>query len=237
MKFLSPKNTLFLINKAKIWLFILMCASFLYGTYLAIFASPPDYQQGETVRIMYVHVPAAWMSLIIYSIMALSSAGFVIWVSPIANEIAKCSSYIGATFAFIALVTGSLWGKPMWGTWWVWDARLTSMAILFFFYVGYILLINSVTDNSSKAPAFLAILGFINVPIVKFSVDIWNSLHQPASIIKLKGPSIHSSMLKPLLVMILASFIYYFWILAIKLKTSIIEHKCERIQNRLINKG
>ena len=204
---------------------------FIYGFYLAIFASPPDYLQGEVVRIMYVHVPSAWMALVIYSMMAVSSAIFLIWVVPIASEIAKASSFIGANFCFIALVTGSLWGKPTWGAWWVWDARLTSMLILFFFYLGYILLSNSLSLRpEAKAPAVLAVVGFVNVPIVKFSVDLWSSLHQPASILKLSGPSIHMSMLKPLFTMIIACFFYYLWIVSVKIENSIIEQKISRLQ-------
>ena len=162
------------------------------GLYYALFNSPPDYQQSETVRIMYVHVPAAWMAMFCYVTLALSSAIALIWRHMLANIIAKSTAPIGASYTFLALVTGSLWGKPMWGTWWVWDARLTSVLILFFLYLGYMVLYEAFDDKirGARAAAILAIVGIINIPIIKFSVDWWNTLHQPASVIKIDGPSI-----------------------------------------------
>src|SRR5688572_27776807 len=160
------------------------------GLYYALVASPPDYQQGESVRIMYVHVPAAWMALFVYTFMAAASAIAIIWRHPLAEVAARAAAPVGACFTFLALVTGSLWGKPMWGTWWVWDARLTSVLILFFLYLGYMALTNAFEDQERgrRAGAVLALVGVINLPIIKFSVDWWNTLHQPASISRIGTP-------------------------------------------------
>ncbi len=199
------------------------------GLYLALIVSPVDYQQGEFVRIMYVHVPASWMALGIYIFMAACSFSYLVWKTTISYLLAVASSYVGATFTLISLVTGSLWGKPIWGTWWVWDARLTSMLILFLLYLSYIIIVNS-ADNIRKAqnPAsIIALIGLINIPIVKFSVNIWYSLHQPASVLRLGSPTIHSSMLKPLIIMFI-SFILYF-LLVLFLRTSIL---IDKIKNR-----
>jgi heme exporter protein C len=234
-KFFNPGKVFSFIEKTRSSIFILAITFLSLGVYFAFFDSPPDYQQGETVRIMYIHVPAAWLSLIVYTIVASSSAAYIIWNIPISNSIAKACAPIGAIFTLITLVTGSLWGKPTWGAWWVWDARLTSMLMLFFLYIGYISLTNAMSDKpNSKAPAVLAIVGLINIPIIKFSVDVWNTLHQPASIIKAGGPSIHSSMLKPLVFMMLGYSFYFLFILAIRLKTDILSHRIQRLENQLI---
>jgi heme exporter protein C len=208
------------------YIIALMFILLAFGSYYGFYASPADYQQGEYVRIMYIHVPCAWLSLAVYSLMATSSFIYLVWHNPIFDLIAKSSAPIGALFCFITLVTGSLWGKPTWGTWWVWDARLTSMLILFFFYLGYLILVNLTQDrNNNKSPAALAILGFINVPIVKFSVNLWNSLHQPASVFKMGGPSIHSSMLIPLMLMFAALGFYFIANLLIILNKNILRQK------------
>ena len=195
-----------------IWILsILFPITLCLGLYFALFASPQDYQQGEMVRIMYVHVPAAWMSLGIYTFIAICSFSCLVWRTRISYVLAVAAAPIGAGFALITLVTGSIWGKPIWGTWWVWDARLTSMLVLFFIYISYIAIINSGNSllRAEKPASVMAIIGLINIPIVKFSVDIWYSLHQPASILKIGGPSIHPSMLLPLFIMF-GSFIMYF---------------------------
>ena len=177
-----------------------------YGLYLSLFASPADYQQGETVRIMYVHVPAAWMAMMIYAMMAVSAFCGLVWRHVLAEEFPRAMAPVGAAFTLICLVTGALWGQPTWGTWWVWDARLTSVLVLFFLYLGYMALINAFDDEQRglNAGAIVLLLGAVNLPIIKFSVDWWNTLHQPASVLRLDGPSIHPSMLTPLLVMALA---------------------------------
>jgi heme exporter protein C len=191
------------------------------GLYFALFNSPPDYQQGDTVRIMYVHVPSAWMALFVYTSMAISSAVGLIWKHPLAHLSAQAAAPIGACFTFVCLLTGSLWGKPMWGTWWVWDARLTSVLILFFLYLGFMALQNAFDDpaRGERSAAILAIIGFINVPIIKFSVDWWNTLHQPASVVKISGPAIHSSMLIPLFVMGVGFTLYFCALLLLRMKT------------------
>ncbi|AFC70681.1 heme ABC transporter permease [Rickettsia australis] len=199
------------------------------GLYLALIVSPIDYQQGEFIRIMYVHVPASWMALGIYVFMAACSFSYLVWKTTISYLLAVASSYVGAIFTLISLITGSLWGKPIWGTWWAWDARLTSMLILFLLYLSYIIIVNS-ADNIRKAqnPAsIIALIGLINIPIVKFSVNIWYSLHQPASVLRLGSPTIHSSMLTPLIIMFI-SFILYF-LLVLLLRTSIL---IDKIKNR-----
>ena len=176
------------------------------GLYGALITSPPDYQQGETVRIMFVHVPAAWAALMIYTVMALASAIAIIFRHPLADAAAKAAAPIGAVFCFLALATGSLWGKPMWGAWWVWDARLTSMFVLFLLYIGYMAIWQAIDEphRAALVARVVALVGAINVPIVKFSVNWWNSLHQPASVFRLGGPTISPSMLWPLLVLGLA---------------------------------
>ena len=194
------------------------------GRYLSLFVAPPDYQQGDTVRIMFVHVPSAWMALLVYTTMALASAAGLIWKSPLSYLTAKAAAPIGASFTFIALITGALWGQPMWGTWWVWDARLTAVLVLLFLYIGYIALWQAISDYSraAKSTAIIALVGFVNIPIIKFSVDWWNTLHQPASVLRLDGPSIHSTLLTPLLVMAGAFSCYFITVLLIRLEREII---------------
>jgi heme exporter protein C len=177
------------------------------GLYLAWFVAPADYQQGETVRIMFLHVPAAWLGMFFYSMMALSAIGTLVWRHPLADVSQKAAAPIGAAFTLICLVTGSLWGRPMWGTYWEWDARLTSVLILFLLYCGVLALWRTIEEpaRAARAVSILTLVGGVNLPIIKFSVDWWNTLHQPASVLRLDGPTIHPSMLYPLLVMALAA--------------------------------
>jgi heme exporter protein C len=233
-KFFNPGLILKLYYPVFYSAVLITISSFAAGLYFAIFASPADYQQGEMVRIMYVHVPAAWMSLGIYSFMAIFSACYLIWRNYTYFIIARNAASIGTAFALITLVTGSLWGKPIWGAWWVFDARLTSMLILFFFYIGYIALSQSFDniEQAAKSASILSIIGFINVPLVKFSVNFWNSLHQPASILRKLGPSIHPSMLTPLLLMFLAFSGYFIVILIVKVKTDLILRKSRRLASK-----
>ncbi len=202
------------------------------GLTLGLFVAPPDYRQGESVRIMYVHVPAAWMALLVYSSMAAASAVALIWKHPLADLTAKAAAPIGACFTFLALATGALWGQPIWNTWWVWDARLTSMLILFFLYLGYIALSNAFEDpaRGARAAAILALVGFVNVPIIHFSVERWSTLHQQASVFRLDGPTIHSSMLVPLLLMALAFTGYFLTVLILRLRSEILARKIRSIQ-------
>lgn len=192
----------------------LAALTILVGLYLAFFVAPVDYQQGHTVKIMFVHVPSAWLGMMGYAMIALSSFGYLVFRHPLADVSAKAAAPIGAAFTFLALVTGSLWGKPMWGTYWVWDARLTSVLILFFLYLGLIALRTSIDDEAlaAKQTAVLAIVGVVILPFIRISVEglsipwlgielpSWNTLHQPSSVLRTDGPTIHSSILSPLLV-------------------------------------
>jgi heme exporter protein C len=202
------------------------------GLYLALVGSPGDYQQGQSVRIMYVHVPSAWMAMFVYTVMAVASATALIWRHPLAEVVAKASAPIGACFTFLALVTGSLWGKPMWGTYWVWDARLTSVLVLFFLYLGYMALSEAFDDEQRglRAASILALVGFVNVPIIKFSVEWWNTLHQPASVMKMGGPSIHASMLWPLLLMALAFKAYYVVVLLMRIRAELAARRVRAVR-------
>jgi len=206
--------------------------AFAAGVYMALVTAPPDYQQGETVRIMFVHVPAAWMALMVYTAMALASASAAIFRHPLADMAAKAAAPIGAMFCFLALVTGSLWGKPMWGAWWVWDARLTSMFVLFLLYLGYMAVWQAIEDPHRAAliARIVAIAGFINVPIVKFSVDWWNSLHQGASVFRMGGPTIDPRMLWPLLIMAMAYMLLFAALLLIAMRSEITARKIRQLQ-------
>lgn len=192
------------------------------GLWMA-FAAPEDYQQGITVRIMYIHVPFAWLSMMCYGVMALAALGTLVWRHPLADVSLKAAAPIGAVFTALALVTGSIWGKPMWGTWWVWDARLTSVFVLFLMYLGIIALTRALDDPSraARAAAIVTLVGAINLPIIKFSVDWWNTLHQPASVLRLDGPTIHSSLLTPLLVCALGFTLMFFTLHLMAMRTEI----------------
>ncbi len=183
------------------WLAVAGVAVIAYAIYLAFFVAPEDYQQGQTVKIMYIHVPAAWLAMFGYGLIAVSSFGLLVFRHPLADVSAKAAAPIGAAFTFLALVTGSLWGKPMWGTYWVWDARLTSVLILFFLYLGLMALRSSVEEEqqAAKLTAVLGLVGVAILPVIKFSVDWWNTLHQPASVMRMGGPTIHPDLLWPLL--------------------------------------
>jgi heme exporter protein C len=217
------------------------------GLVLALFVAPADYQQGEAVRIMYVHVPAAWMALSVYLFVAASSGAALIWRHPLAavsaragargvarvwrhpraTVAARAAAPIGAAFTFVCLTSGSLWGRPMWGTWWVWDARLTSVLVLFFLYLGYIALVNAFDnpERGDRAGSVLALVGVINLPIIKFSVDWWNTLHQPASVLRFGGPAIALSMLVPLLVMAVGFAGLFVTLLLLRMRTALNEKK------------
>ena len=201
------------------------------GLWFALFDSPPDYQQGETVRIMYIHVPAAWMALFSYTCVAVASAVLLVWKHPLAELAARAMAPVGASFTAVCLITGSLWGEPMWGTWWVWDARLTSVLVLFFLYLGYIALANAFDDptRGGRAAAILALVGVVNVPIIKFSVDWWNTLHQPASVFRLGGPAIAPSLLWPLIVMALAFTFLFLTLHLMAIRNEILRRRIARV--------
>jgi heme exporter protein C len=175
------------------------------------FLAPDDYQQGATVKIMYIHVPNAWLSMAAWGVMSLAALGTLVWRHPLADVAAKCAAPLGAAFTFLALVTGSLWGRPMWGTYWVWDARLTSVLVLFLMYLGLIALWRTIDDpaRAGRAAAILTLVGAVNLPVIKFSVDWWNTLHQPASVFRMGGPTIDVSLLIPLFVMGIAFMLLF----------------------------
>jgi heme exporter protein C len=200
------------------------------GLWMA-FRAPPDYQQGETVKIMYIHVPSAWLSTFIYGVMALASLGTLVWRHPLADAAQKAAAPLGAGFTFVCLVTGSLWGKPMWGTYWVWDARLTSVLVLFILYLGLIALWRSIDDpgRAARAAAILTLVGIVNLPIIKFSVDWWNTLHQPASVFRLGGPTIAPELLWPLLVMAVAFTLLFVTLHLMAIRNEILRRRIARL--------
>src|SRR5271169_6660145 len=199
----NPTRFLAIADRVIPWLAVLVFLFLGVGLYLSFFLAPPDYQQGETVKIMFVHVPSAWLAMFGYTLIAITSIGSLIWRHPLADVDAETAAPIGATFTFIALVTGSLWGRPMWGTYWVWDARLTSMLVLFLLYLGVLALYWTAEDpgRGSRAAAILSLVGAVNIPIIKFSVEYWNTLHQPSSLFRKGGSAIDPSILMPLLIM------------------------------------
>jgi heme exporter protein C len=202
----NPTRFLGLAERALPWLIAATVFAFAVGLTQALFIAPDDYQQGATVKIMFIHVPFAWLAMMCWGVMSLASLGTLVWRHPLADVAAKAAAPIGAAFTFLCLLTGSLWGRPMWGTYWVWDARLTSVLVMFIMYLGVIALWRTVDDPSSagRASAILTLVGAVNLPIIKFSVDWWNTLHQPASVLRLGGPAIHPAILVPLLSMAIA---------------------------------
>jgi len=198
----NPTRFMALSARLLPWISAVAALLLMAGLWLTLQA-PPDYQQGQTVKIMFVHVPAAWLAMFGYLLIAVSSFGLLVFRHPLADVSAKAAAPIGAAFTLLALVTGSLWGKPMWGAYWVWDARLTSVLILLFLYIGLMALRSSIEDEvlAARLTAILGLVGVAILPVIKFSVDWWNTLHQPSSVLKLDGPAIHSSILTPLLVM------------------------------------
>ena len=202
------------------------------GVYMAFFVAPEDYQQGQTVRIMFVHVPSAWLSMGGYAMLAALGASLLVWRHPLAALMARAAAPVGASFAAVCLLTGSLWGRPMWGTYWVWDARLTSMLLLFFLYLGHIALSRAYDspERGDRAAAILALIGVINLPIIKFSVDWWNTLHQPASITRLDAPAIHNSILVPLLWMAVSLLFLFVWLVLLRTETEIDRRRLENAE-------
>jgi heme exporter protein C len=209
------------------WVGVAASGMLALGLVWSLLLAPPDYQQGESVRIMFIHVPSAWMALSVYLFIAVASAVALVWRHPLADIAAQAAAPVGAGFTLVCLATGSLWGRPMWGAWWVWDARLTSVLVLFFLYLGYIALVNAFDDGSrgARAGSLLALVGIVNLPIIKFSVDWWNTLHQPASVLRLGGPSIDISLLLPLLVMGAGFALLFLWLLLLRMRTALNEKK------------
>jgi heme exporter protein C len=235
-KFANPTLFLKLVNALLPFMWLGLFVLLAFGLYGALVTSPADYQQGETVRIMYLHVPAAWVAMMAYGFMALASAVALIFRHPLADMAAKSAAPIGAVFCFLALATGSIWGKPMWGTWWVWDARLTAMFILMLLYLGYIAIWQAIEDPHLAATIarIVALVGSVILPIIKFSVEWWNTLHQPASVFKMGGPTIDVSMLWVLLVMAMACTLLFFTLLMISMRSEIAARKLRQIRLQAI---
>jgi len=239
LRFANP--TWFMNFSARVlpWLIGLTVILMGIGLYMSFFVAPPDYQQGETVRIMFIHVPSVWLAMMCYGVVAASSIGLLVWRHPLADVSAKAAAPIGAVFTLAGLVTGSLWGKPMWGAYWVWDARLTSFLILFFLYLGLIALRNAIEDETlaGRLTAILAIVGTVIIPIIKFSVDWWNTLHQPASVVRSGGASIHTSILYSLLVMALAFSVLFFALHMKAMRNEILRRRVASLRVRQVDEA
>ncbi len=230
----NPNRFLRVSRKVTPWTGWAAVACILAGAIWGIAFGPEDYQQADSVRIMYVHVPSAWMALFVYVCLAGASFSALVWRHVLAHVFARAAAPVGAAFTFLALVTGSLWGKPMWGDWWAWDARLTSVLVLFFFYLGHIALTRAF-DNSQRganAAAILALVGVVNVPIVKFSVDWWSTLHQGSSIARLAGPTIDISMLAPLGLMILGFTLYFVTLVLLRTRSELVAARIRALNLR-----
>lgn len=226
-KLASPKYFYTFSGRMIPWFGVVTALLFAYGLYDGLVVAPTDYQQGDSYRIIFIHVPAAWMSMFIYVVMAGAGAIGMVWKIKLADIMAASCAPIGASFTFLALVTGSLWGKPMWGTWWVWDARLTSELMLLFLYLGYIALQAAIDDSrtAARASTVLALVGVVNIPIIHYSVVWWNTLHQGSTVTKLGAPSIATSMLIPLLVMALAFKLYFFTVVMMRARAELLERE------------
>ena len=233
-RFANPARFSRIAAKVLPWSTAATIALFVIGLYFALFASPADFQQGETVRIMYVHVPSAWISIGCYTFIAVMSAVALIWKHPLADIAARAAAPLGAGFTLIVLITGSLWGKPTWGTWWVWDARLTSVLVLFFLYLAYIALANASSEKGgvSRVTAIFGIVGAINIPIINRSVIWWNSLHQPASI-TVSGSSIDSAFLWPLMVNVVGFSLLFGAIILMRMRMILAQTKVEARLKRM----
>jgi heme exporter protein C len=207
----NPSRFLALSGRLLPWLSAATLVTFAVGI-VQVIGAPNDYQQGATAKIMYIHVPSAWLSMFVWGTMSIAALGTLVWRHPLADVAAKAAAPLGAAFTFLCLLTGMLWGRPMWGTYWVWDGRLTSVLVLFLMYLGVLALWRTIEEpaRAARAVAVLTLVGAINLPIIKFSVDWWSTLHQPSAVLRLGGPTIHPSIFVPLLVMALAFFLLFF---------------------------
>src|SRR5215218_2172942 len=228
----NPTRFLALANRLLPWLASATVLAFAFALNAALFVAPDDYQQGATVKIMFLHVPSAWLSMGCWGLMTIAALGTLVWRHPLADLAAKAAAPLGAGFTLLCLITGSLWGRPMWGTYWVWDARLTSVLILFLMYLGVIALWRTVEDPSraARAAAILTLVGAINLPIIKFSVDWWNTLHQPASVVRLGGSSLDRAFLIPLLVMAIAFSLLFLTLHLAAMRNEILRRRVRSLQ-------
>jgi heme exporter protein C len=236
----SPKHFYRIAGRWIPWLAALCVLLMLYGLYQGMVVAPTDYQQGDSYRIMFIHVPSAWMSLFVYMVMAGAGAVGLIWHMKLAEVIAISSAPIGASFTFLALITGAIWGKPMWGAWWVWDARLTAELILLFLYLGVMALYSAIEDKrtAARAVAILAIVGVVNIPIIHYSVEWWNTLHQGPTVTKFDAPSIDLRMLIPLLIMAVAFKLFYLLVVLMRARVEVLERERNaQWVNELVNKS
>ncbi len=213
---------------------VLALITMIWGLYLALIKSPPAIEHGQSVRMMYTHVPAAWCAMMAYTALAIASLVSFIWRHPLADSAAKSFALPGTAFTFLALITGSLWGKPAWGTWWQWDGRMTSVLILFFIYIGYLALWNIIPERkrAARLASILAMVGFINIPIIKFSVDWWNTLHQPASISAPGAPGMPAEILWPLMVMVTAYSFLFGWLALRGIEADIVKSRKTRSSDK-----
>jgi heme exporter protein C len=227
----NPSRFLSLADRLLPWLAGATALAFALAIYQAALA-PDDYQQGATVKIMFLHVPTAWLAMFGWAVMTLSALGTLVWRHPLADAAAKAAAPIGAAFTLLCLVTGSLWGRPMWGTYWVWDARLTSVFVLLLMYLGVIALWHTIEEptRAGRVVAILTLVGAINIPIIKYSVDFWNTLHQPASVVRLNGPAIHSSILIPLLAMTAAFTLLFVTLHVAAMRNEILRRRLRTMQ-------
>ncbi len=229
--FTQPTRFAQLVDRALPWLSAATVVLLGFALWQGFFVAPPDYQQGDTVRIMFIHVPAAVLSMGGWILMASASLGVLVWRHPLADVAAQAAAVLGAAFSAVTLVTGAFWGKPMWGTWWVWDARLTSMLLLFFMYLGVIALRSALgVERAARPIAIFTLVGAINIPIVKFSVDWWNTLHQPASLLRIDGPAIHASIRDPLLFNMAALFLLFFTLHCALMRTELLRRRARRLK-------
>jgi heme exporter protein C len=237
--YMNPTRFMALTDRVLPWLGAAAAALLGVGLFAAFFLVPPDYQQGETVRIMYIHVPAAWLGMFAYIVMTSASLGVLVWRHPLADAAQKTAAPLGAVFTFVCLVTGSLWGKPMWGTYWVWDARLTSYLVLFLLYLGIIAIRQTMDDTprGARVAAIMTLVGLIDIPIIKFSVDWWNTLHQPASVFRAGGSTISGSMLWPLLVMAIGASALFLTLHFMALRNEILRRRIARLTRQSVRAG
>ena len=237
--YMNPTCFMALTDRVLPWLGAAAAALLGVGLFAAFFLVPPDYQQGETVRIMYIHVPAAWLGMFAYIVMTSASLGVLVWRHPLADAAQKTAAPLGAVFTFVCLVTGSLWGKPMWGTYWVWDARLTSYLVLFLLYLGIIAIRQTMDDTprGARVAAIMTLVGLIDIPIIKFSVDWWNTLHQPASVFRAGGSTISGSMLWPLLVMAIGASALFLTLHFMALRNEILRRRIARLTRQSVRAG
>ena len=236
---MNPTRFMALTDRVLPWLGAAAAVLLGVGLFAAFFLVPPDYQQGETVRIMYIHVPAAWLGMFAYIVMTSASLGVLVWRHPLADAAQKTAAPLGAVFTFVCLVTGSLWGKPMWGTYWVWDARLTSYLVLFLLYLGIIAIRQTMDDTprGARVAAIMTLVGLIDIPIIKFSVDWWNTLHQPASVFRAGGSTISGSMLWPLLVMAIGASALFLTLHFMALRNEILRRRIARLTRQSVRAG